>query len=174
MRSRLPRPITGMLPWQSPGCRRARMSMWRSHAAIIPRKGAMLVAAQQKYGKLVQMGTQQRSSPHTIEIVEKIHKGLIGTRLFRQGLVQQYAEVDRDWQGGAGSGAVGLGSVAGPGAAAALQGQCAALQLALVQDLGNRRDAQQWDARSGCVPLGAGCGLSEDGHSFGRQVPVQG
>ena len=39
-----------------------------------PAEGAMLVQAQQKYGKLVQMGTQQRSSPHTIEIVEKIHK----------------------------------------------------------------------------------------------------
>ena len=28
-----------------------------------PAEGAMLIAAQQKYGKLVQMGTQQRSSP---------------------------------------------------------------------------------------------------------------
>jgi predicted dehydrogenase len=43
-----------------------------------PAEGAMLVQAQQKYGKLVQMGTQQRSSPHTIEIVDKIHNGLIG------------------------------------------------------------------------------------------------
>jgi predicted dehydrogenase len=43
-----------------------------------PAEGALLVRAQQKYGKLVQMGTQQRSSPHTIEIVDKIHNGLIG------------------------------------------------------------------------------------------------
>jgi predicted dehydrogenase len=43
-----------------------------------PAEGAMLVEACQKYGKLVQMGTQQRSSPHTIEIVEKIHGGAIG------------------------------------------------------------------------------------------------
>jgi predicted dehydrogenase len=43
-----------------------------------PAEGAMLVQAQEKYGKLVQMGNQQRSSPHTIEIVEKIHAGLIG------------------------------------------------------------------------------------------------
>jgi predicted dehydrogenase len=43
-----------------------------------PAEGALLIAAQEKYGKLVQMGTQQRSSPHTIEIVEKIHSGLIG------------------------------------------------------------------------------------------------
>ena len=43
-----------------------------------PAEGALLVEAQKKYGKLVQMGTQQRSSPHTIEIVDKIHNGLIG------------------------------------------------------------------------------------------------
>ena len=43
-----------------------------------PAEGVMLVAAQRKAGKLVQMGNQQRSSPHTIEIVEKIHNGLIG------------------------------------------------------------------------------------------------
>ena len=43
-----------------------------------PAEGALLVRAQQKYGKLVQMGTQQRSSSHTIEIIGKIHAGLIG------------------------------------------------------------------------------------------------
>ena len=43
-----------------------------------PAEGALLVEAQRKYKKLVQMGTQQRSSPHTIEIVKKIHDGLIG------------------------------------------------------------------------------------------------
>ena len=43
-----------------------------------PGEGVLLVEAQKKYGKLVQMGTQQRSSPHTIEIVNKIHSGLIG------------------------------------------------------------------------------------------------
>jgi predicted dehydrogenase len=43
-----------------------------------PAEGALLVRAQEKYGKLVQMGTQQRSSPHTSEVVDKIHNGLIG------------------------------------------------------------------------------------------------
>ena len=47
-----------------------------------PAEGEMLVAAQRKYGKLAQMGIQQRSSPHTIEIVEKIHNGLIGRPYF--------------------------------------------------------------------------------------------
>src|SRR6266446_4988156 len=43
-----------------------------------PAEGEMLVQSQRKYGKLVQMGNQQRSSSHTIEIVEKIHTGVIG------------------------------------------------------------------------------------------------
>lgn len=47
-----------------------------------PAEGALLVEAQKKYGKLVQMGTQQRSSKHTIEIVQKIHDGLIGRAYF--------------------------------------------------------------------------------------------
>ncbi len=47
-----------------------------------PAEGEMLVQAQRKYRRLVQMGTQQRSSPHTIEIVEKIHSGLIGRPYF--------------------------------------------------------------------------------------------
>jgi predicted dehydrogenase len=47
-----------------------------------PAEGALLVQAQQRYQRLVQMGTQQRSSPHTIEIVEKIHGGLIGRAYF--------------------------------------------------------------------------------------------
>ena len=47
-----------------------------------PAEGALLVDAQRKYGKLVQMGTQQRSSPHTIEIIQKIHDGVIGRAYF--------------------------------------------------------------------------------------------
>jgi predicted dehydrogenase len=47
-----------------------------------PAEGALLVAVQKKYGKLVQMGSQQRSSPHTIEIVDKIHNGAIGRAYF--------------------------------------------------------------------------------------------
>ncbi|WP_300441159.1 Gfo/Idh/MocA family oxidoreductase [Christiangramia sp.] len=38
-----------------------------------------LVAAAKKYKKDVQMGNQQRSSDHTIEIINEIHNGIIGT-----------------------------------------------------------------------------------------------
>jgi predicted dehydrogenase len=43
-----------------------------------PHEGEMLIAARDKYKKLVQMGNQQRSSLHTIKIVGQIHDGLIG------------------------------------------------------------------------------------------------
>ena len=43
-----------------------------------PQEGRWLVEAQRTSGKLCQMGSQQRSSPHTIEIVNKIHAGVIG------------------------------------------------------------------------------------------------
>ncbi len=38
----------------------------------------MLVAAAKKYNKVVQMGNQQRSSAHSIEIIREIHNGIIG------------------------------------------------------------------------------------------------
>ena len=47
-----------------------------------PREGELLIQAQKKYGHLVQMGTQQRSSPHTIEIINRIKNGLIGRPYF--------------------------------------------------------------------------------------------
>ncbi len=47
-----------------------------------PAEGALLVQAQQKYGKLVQMGTQQRSSAYSMEIIDKIHNGAIGRPYF--------------------------------------------------------------------------------------------
>jgi len=43
-----------------------------------PREGELLVAFTKKYGKVVQMGNQQRSSLETIEIINEIHKGVIG------------------------------------------------------------------------------------------------
>src|SRR5690554_6293588 len=39
----------------------------------------LLVAASKKFNKVVQMGNQQRSSDHTIEIINEIHNGIIGT-----------------------------------------------------------------------------------------------
>ena len=43
-----------------------------------PREGELIVAAQKKYGKQVQVGDQQRSSDYTIKMIEQIHQGYIG------------------------------------------------------------------------------------------------
>ena len=43
-----------------------------------PREGELLVMAQKKYGKVIQMGNQQRSARESIEIIGEIHKGIIG------------------------------------------------------------------------------------------------
>ncbi len=43
-----------------------------------PAEGAMLVEAQKKYGKQVQMGTQRRSSQLYIDVIKQIHEGLVG------------------------------------------------------------------------------------------------
>ena len=86
-----------------------------------PAEGAMLVRAQQKYGKLVQMGTQQRSSPHTIEIVEKIHNGLIGRAYFAKAWYCNTRKSIGIGKEAPVPAAARLGSVAGPGAAASLR-----------------------------------------------------
>ena len=43
-----------------------------------PAEGALLVAAQKKYGKQVQMGTQRRSSQLYIDLIKQIHEGMVG------------------------------------------------------------------------------------------------
>ncbi len=43
-----------------------------------PREGELLVDFQKKYGKVIQMGSQQRSALESREIIDEIHKGLIG------------------------------------------------------------------------------------------------
>ena len=43
-----------------------------------PEEGEILVAAQKRYGKVVQMGNQQRSAPTSIQAVKDIRDGIIG------------------------------------------------------------------------------------------------
>jgi predicted dehydrogenase len=47
-----------------------------------PREGELLIEAQRKHRKLVQVGDQQRSSPHSIRIIGEIHQGRIGRPYF--------------------------------------------------------------------------------------------
>jgi len=47
-----------------------------------PGEGELLVAAQRRYGRIVQMGNQQRSAPESIDLMEQIRAGFIGRPYF--------------------------------------------------------------------------------------------
>ena len=47
-----------------------------------PHEGELLIQAQKKYGKLVQVGNQHRSSAHEGRIIQQIHEGRIGKAYF--------------------------------------------------------------------------------------------
>lgn len=47
-----------------------------------PHEGEMIIAAQKKFGKVVQMGNQHRSAELAIEAMNRIHGGLIGDTYF--------------------------------------------------------------------------------------------
>jgi predicted dehydrogenase len=50
-----------------------------------PYEGELLLAAVQKYQRIVQMGAQRRSSAHMRQIIPEIHSGLIGKTYFGRG-----------------------------------------------------------------------------------------
>jgi predicted dehydrogenase len=50
-----------------------------------PREGELLVEAARKSGRTVQVGTQRRSRPRTIEAIQRLHEGVIGRAYFARG-----------------------------------------------------------------------------------------
>ncbi|MCK4748232.1 MAG: Gfo/Idh/MocA family oxidoreductase, partial [Bacteroidales bacterium] len=50
-----------------------------------PKEGEILMEAANKYGKVVQMGTQRRSWPKVIEAIEALKNGVIGRPYFARG-----------------------------------------------------------------------------------------
>ncbi|WP_340114187.1 Gfo/Idh/MocA family oxidoreductase [Maribellus mangrovi] len=68
--------------WHTPG---AIMSMQAGKHVYVEKpcshnmyENELIVKAANKYNKVVQMGNQQRSSNHSIEIIKEIHNGIIG------------------------------------------------------------------------------------------------
>ncbi len=47
-----------------------------------PREGELLVEAQRRYSRVVQMGNQQRSAPESIDVIRQIRDGVIGRPYF--------------------------------------------------------------------------------------------
>ena len=50
-----------------------------------PAEGEMLVAAAQRYNKIIQMGSQRRSFPRIIEAMQSLREGIIGRPYFAKG-----------------------------------------------------------------------------------------
>jgi predicted dehydrogenase len=50
-----------------------------------PREGELLVEAQRRYNKIVQMGSQRRSFPNVQQMIKKLHDGVIGRAYFAKG-----------------------------------------------------------------------------------------
>jgi predicted dehydrogenase len=50
-----------------------------------PREGELLLEAARKSGRTVQVGTQRRSLPRTIEAIQRLHSGVIGRAYFAKG-----------------------------------------------------------------------------------------
>ena len=69
-----------------------------------PQEGEMLLEAEKKYGKVIQMGNQQRSAPESIQAVQEIRDGIIGRPYF-----------GKAWYANA-RGSIGKGQAADPAA----------------------------------------------------------
>jgi predicted dehydrogenase len=72
--------------WHAPmailGLRAAKHVYVEKPSSHNPREGELLVMAQKKYGKLVQVGNQHRSCAHETKIIQQIHEGRIGRAYF--------------------------------------------------------------------------------------------
>ena len=68
--------------WHTPGAIIAMKSGMHVYvekpSSCTMEENELLVKAANKYSKVVQMGNQQRSSPHTQQVIKKIHNGAIG------------------------------------------------------------------------------------------------
>jgi len=68
--------------WHGPatilGCAAGKHVYVEKPCSHTPAEGEMMVAAARKHRRLVQLGTQRRSSPTVIEAIAKVHSGAIG------------------------------------------------------------------------------------------------
>ncbi len=125
----------------------------------------IMVAAAERYGRVVQVGQWQRSGPHWEDAIEFLRSGALG----RIRTARAWAYMKLDAAGAEGARRTGarrrrLRHVAGPGAPAGVQPEPLPLQLSVV--LGLRRRP---DDRLGCPPhRHRALGHERHGAAFGR------
>jgi hypothetical protein len=107
-------------------------------------EGRQMVAAARKHGRMVQVGTQSRSSPALKAAFEYLRGGQLGAIRSARAIVYRPRN--------------GIGKIARPTAESAADAPAVALRLALVLGDRQRRSLQQRRARHRHLPLGARTG----------------
>ncbi len=153
---------SGCCPASTPA-RPARTSTPKSRLTLYIREGRVLVDAVRRYGRVFQVGTQQRSMAMNRIACELVRSGGLGKVM--EVLALNYPELGGSArQGvsrGAGAGRAGLGRVAEPGGVAALQRAVDGLD-ALARLL-RRRNDQLGRAWHRSDPVGPGHGRDRPG-----------
>lgn len=123
--------------WHAPG---AIMALKGGKHVYVEKPGShnmneseLLVDAQKKYNKVVQMGNQQRSSGHTQEIIKEIHNGIIGTPYKALAFYTNKRGEVPVQKKSTGSSRFGLGSFPGTCTSPRIYRRIVGLQLALVR-----------------------------------------
>ena len=132
-----------------------------------------IVAAARKYDRIVQQGSQSRSSPALQEAAQKMREGLIGDVYMARGLCFKV----RDTIGRAAVEAVPAGVDydlwLGPAPQNAVHQKSLPLQLALVLGLRQRRPGQPGHPRTGHRAMGPGRHLPHQGQRHRRPFHVR-
>ncbi len=105
-------------------------------------EGQKMLQVARETKKLVQIGSQHRSTPFKMKAIEALAPGPDRQDLYGEGTLLQAARVDRTHRGRSHASRLELGSVPGPGADAALQREALQILLALVLGHGQRRHRQ--------------------------------
>ncbi|HRO44720.1 Gfo/Idh/MocA family oxidoreductase [Agriterribacter sp.] len=78
--------VTAPDHWHAPAallaCRAGKHVYLEKPCSHNPREGELLVAAQKKYNRVLQMGNQRRSWPKVMEAIAELHSGVIGRPYF--------------------------------------------------------------------------------------------
>ena len=138
-------------------------------------EGQAMLAAARKHKRVVQVGTQRRSTPHLIEARDTIlREGKLG----KVGLVEIYSYYGMGSRPGPGgqrpARLPGLGDVDRPGSDAPLQPHEAPARLALVHGIRQRHRRRPVHPHARRRPLDARSGLAQDGQFLRRHHHAQG
>ena len=132
-----------------------------------------IVAAARKYNRMVQQGSQSRSSAALQEAVQKMRDGLIGDVYMARGLCFKWRDTIGRTPVEPVPAGVDYDLWTGPAPQHAVHQESFPLQLALVLGLRQRRSGQPGHPRGGHRALGPGREVSDEGDRHRRPLHVR-